>query len=406
MTCRRKWWCMLEVLAGVLLASQAGAVQPPPPGTGWTKYENLAPVTGADGNPHSATCSAFPGTDPRFSFWAKQGTSKNLVVFFDGGGACFDNLTCTFPVVAGLPSGVPQFFVPAIAPTTDPSTQDGIFNADNLANPVRDWSFVYIPYCTGDLHIGSATKQYFNAGNPVFPLPPTFTIEHRGFDNFMVVLDWIKKNVDAPKSILVAGSSAGGYGASANFPWIQETYPDAHMYVIADASQGVTTYAFDTGNPGRNSWNPQLAPWVFGNNPSLLVGADLLRTAAEAYPDAKVSQFTTNIDSVQIPFYALMKQFYGPGGSCSNVVVDWNRQMLGTLDDYAAEVENFRFYLAEGTYHTILRSPSFYTESSPGIIYSRWVDAMLQNRGGTGGFGGGDWQDAACETCLVALTCP
>jgi Pectinacetylesterase len=405
MTRRRKWWCILEVFAGALLASQEGAVQTLSPATGWTKYENLAPVTGADGNPHSATCSGFPvpGQDPSFSFWAKRGTSKNLVVYFDGGGACFDDLTCTFPVAAGLPPEVPQFFVPAIAPTTDPANYDGIFKADD-ANPVKDWSFVYIPYCTGDLHIGSATKQYLNAGNPV--LPPTFTIEHRGFDNFMVVLDWIKKNVDAPKSILVAGSSAGGYGASANFPWIQETYPDAHMYVIADASQGVTTDAFDKGTPGRNSWNPKLAPWVFGNNPSLLVGADLLRTAAEAYPNAKVSQFTTNFDSVQIPFYGIMKQYYGPGGSCSNLAVDWNQQMLGTLNDYATEVDNFRFYLAGGTYHTIMSSPNFYTESSPGITYGRWVDAMLQNRGGTGGSGGGDWQDAACETCLGELTCP
>ena len=221
----------------------------------------------------------------------------------------------------------------------------------------------------------------------------------------MVVLDWIEQNFDAPKKILVTGSSGGGYGASANFPWIQETYPNAHVYVIADASQGVTTAAFDTSNPGRNSWNPQLAEWVYGTDPSLISSPDLLRIAANAYPHTKVSQFTTALDGVQIAFYGVMKQFYGPGGTCLNPAIDWNNLMLGTLDSYAAEVDNFRYYLAGGTYHTIMRSPLFYTEASAGIPYADWVGAMLQSMGGTGGAGGGQWRDAACKTCLDPVPC-
>ena len=404
MTQRVEWktWSGVAMLVGLLVGAHNVAAQGAVPQQ-WTKYENLAPVVGVDGNVHEATCSGLPGTDPKFSFWAKRGTTKDLVVFFEGGGACWDNLTCTFPIGSGLPAPAPQFYVSAISPTTNPATYDGIFKPDP-ANPVKDWSFVYIPYCTGDIHIGSATKQYSNAGNPL--LPGTFSIQHRGFDNFMVVLDWIEQNFDAPKKILVTGSSGGGYGASANFPWIQEAYPNAHVYVIADASQGVTTVAFDTNNPGRNSWNPQLAPWVYGNDPSLIPSPDLLRTAAEFYRHTKVSQFTTALDGVQIAFYGVMKQFYGPGGTCPNPAIDWNQQMLGTLDSYAAEVDNFRYYLAGGTYHTIMRSPLFYTEASAGIPYADWVGAMLQSMGGTGGAGGGQWRDAACETCLDPVPCP
>jgi len=321
-----------------------------------------------DGQTHEATCSGVPGTDPAFSFWAKKGASKNLVVYFEGGGACWDSLTCSFPIGSGLPPPAPQFYVPAVPPGANPAAYSGLFDQANPANPVKDWSFVYIPYCTGDIHVGSATQTYANVGNPF--LPPTFEIRHRGFDNFMVVLDWIKKNFDAPKNILVTGSSAGGYGATANFPWLADSYPNAHVYVIADASQGVSTPAFDAGDPGRNAWNPQLPPWIFGPPPSTERSADLLRRAAAAYPHAKVSQFTTALDDVQVAFYGVMKQFYGPGGSCPNPVVDWNRQMLGTLESYGAEVGNFRYYLAGGTYHTIMRSPLFYTEASPGIVFS------------------------------------
>lgn len=384
-----------------LVAAPALQAQP----SGWTRIDNPAPVVGMDGQTHAAMCSGYPGTDPAFKFWARKTPSKNLVVYFEGGGACWDNLTCTFPI-AGLPAQVPQFFVPAIAPGTDPATYDGIFRAGDVTNPVQDWNFVYIPYCTGDLHAGSATRTYTSVGHPVLPLPPgtPMTIEHRGFDNFMVVMDWVRKNFDTPKNVLVAGSSAGGYGASINFPWVAKAYPKAHLYVLADASQGVTTANWD--QYGRSAWNLQLPAFAFGPNGNQLPSKDLLRAAAAKNPKIKVAQFTTQADAVQIGFYGLMKQFYGPGGACPNAAVDWNQQMLGTLQSYASDVDNFRSYLASGQYHTNLRSPQFYSEASTGVAYSHWVGSMLANRGGARGFGGGDWQDLNCLDCQLAFPCP
>jgi hypothetical protein len=391
---------LAAIAAGLtaLLAAPAIAQSP------WQKITNPGPVIGANGTTYRATCSAYPGTDPTFSFWARKGSSKNLAVVFEGGGACWDSLTCTFPIAAGLPSQVPQFFVPQVAPGTDPAAFNGLF-ADRADNPVRDWSMVYIPYCTGDLHGGSATRTYANVGHPVFPLPSTFDIQHRGFDNFMVVLDWMKKNMDgAPKNLLVTGPSAGGYGASLNFPWLARAYPNAHMFVLADASQGVTTPAFDLGNPGRAAWNLQFAPGAFGADPASVSGPDLLRKATEAFPNAKVAQFTTAFDAVQIGFYGVMKQYYGPGPSCTNVGLDWYQQMVSKLQSDAAEVRNFRFYLAAGSYHTLVRSPLFYTEASAGPTFNTWLGDMLANRGGAGGNGGG-WDSVACPTCIQPPTC-
>ena len=102
------WSLGLVAVAGALFSIVVEAKQPPPPVADWVKYENLPPVTGPDGKTYSATCSGYPGMDPAFRFWARKTASKNLVVFFEGGGACWDNLTCTFPI-AGLPPRVPQF---------------------------------------------------------------------------------------------------------------------------------------------------------------------------------------------------------------------------------------------------------------------------------------------------------
>lgn len=383
------------------------AMADPSAGGNWQKYTPTSAVRGADGKMHAATCSGYPGTDKTYSFWAKRGKSENLVVYFEGGGACWDNLTCTFPIMNGLPEQVPQFFMPAVPADANPANYSGIFQSSNPANPVKDWSMVYIPYCTGDLHTGSSTKTYYNAGHPVFQwLPGEFQIEHRGFDNFMVVLDFVTRKFREPEKVLVAGSSAGGYGATANAPWIQRSYPEAKLSVLADASQGVTTQAFDTGNPGRNSWNIQLAPWVFGTDPSLVSGPDLMRVAAKGMPRAKVGQFTTEFDAVQIGFYGVMKAYYGPGGACPNPALDWHNQATSKVQADSDALSNYHYYVASGQYHTNLRSPQFYLESSAGTQYRDWVNAMLGLRANQQDTHGRVWVDASCPTCLLQYPCP
>jgi hypothetical protein len=384
------------VVIGGLAAGPAAA------DTTWQKITPSQSVTGIDGKSHRATCSGYPGTDKTFSFWTRRGTSRNLLVYFEGGGACWDDLTCTFPE-AGLPADVPQFYTAEIPKDTKPASFDGIFKAGDAANPVKDWNAVYIPYCTGDLHIGSATKVYQNAGHPVFPLPSTFPIQHRGYDNFMVVLDWIRRSGVAPDKVLVAGSSAGGYGATVHSPWIQRAYPKATMSVLADASNGITTRAFDTGNPGRNSWNPQVATWVFGSNPSRVSGPDLMRVAAKAQPEASFGQFTTAYDESQIAFYGLIEAYYPPGGKCSNVAIDWHSQMVGALKSTATGLSNYRYYVADGQYHTMLESPQFYAEISAGVTVRDWAAHLLAARPGDDDRG--SWLHAACPTCLYIPTC-
>ena len=184
----------------------------------WQKIDNPPAVIGLDGQTHSATCSGFPGTDPTFSYWVRPGSSSNLLVYFVGGGACWDDLTCSHPFMPNSPN-VLQFYSAAIDPNLDPSDVSGLF-ADQDGNPVRDWTQVVIPYCTGDVHTGSVSRIYGSGAAAGKAAPQPFTIEHRGFDNFMVVMDWVRNNVANPAKVLVAGSSAGGYGAALNFPWV------------------------------------------------------------------------------------------------------------------------------------------------------------------------------------------
>ena len=114
-------------IAGTLISFNATA-KPAQAGP-WTIHEDLAPVVGSDGKIYSATCSGFPGTDPEFKFWSKKGASKNLVVYFEGGGACWDAETCAprsglFTEAATRPGWMMGSFAP-----------EGIHDHDDPRNP-------------------------------------------------------------------------------------------------------------------------------------------------------------------------------------------------------------------------------------------------------------------------------
>ncbi|MFY9512333.1 MAG: pectin acetylesterase-family hydrolase [Rubrivivax sp.] len=382
----------LAVLA--LLAAPVFAQQSP-----WQTVANPPPVaTGADGLPHSASCSGYPGTDASYRFWVKPGDPKKLAVVFDGGGACWDNLTCSFPFGGGVRDPLLQFYTPAIPAGVDPSQYGGLLDFSNTTNPVRDWTVVALPYCTGDVHLGSVDRQYQMVGHP--GLPRTFTIHHRGYDNFMVVLDWMQKNLQADVSdLLVTGASAGGYGAAAHAPWVARQYPRARLAVLADASQGVATAGFESGTPGRGSWNMQLAPWVHGDNPMAVPSNELVRRGAQAYPNGRFAQYTTNQDGVQIGFYAYMKLFFGPGGACRRIAPDWNQQMLAALSVDKAALPNFRSYLRAGDGHTVIGDSGFYAAQAGAPTVAAWLTAMLDPAGVDA------WQHVACPECLTPLPC-
>lgn len=42
------------------------------------------------------SCAASPGSDSEFSFFVKAGTVNKLVIYFQGGGACWDTMNCLY----------------------------------------------------------------------------------------------------------------------------------------------------------------------------------------------------------------------------------------------------------------------------------------------------------------------
>lgn len=375
---------ILLVCAAFMLAACGGGVgataQPvaaplPREAGGWVEF-TPQPVT-LDGETLDPTCSDAPGADPAFRFWARRGVSSNLVIYFDGGGACWDDLTCSVPRLVSHRGEGDGFYKAELMPDDDPNRMSGIFDLADPRNPVRDWSFVFVPYCTGDVHSGSNTATYTD--------PDTgekFTIEHRGADNFRVVLEWIRQNFAAPEQILVTGSSAGAYGAATHYASIRELFPGGRALMLGDAGQGVTTRDFL--NLRNASWHYQLPESVFGADGAVTADEDIVGLLAAHFPNDRFAQYTTTQDVTQTAFYALM----GAPRACRA----WTQKMANDLER-RQDAPNFRSYLASGQSHTILRTPLFYSQRSGGEPFAEWLAEALNDDSE-------DWINRVCRECL------
>jgi len=370
------------VVAAALALGGCSAARADAPAEAQNGWVQIAPEpTRLDGRLFEATCSHAAGTDPAYRFWFRRGTADGLVVFFDGGGACWDDVTCAIPRRREADRDDDGFYKAELIPTDDPNRFGGIFDLDDPRNPVRDWSIVYVPYCTGDVHSGSNTARYSDPDTG-----ESYTIEHRGADNFRVVLNWLKHNFAQPGQILVAGSSAGAYGASTHYARIRAAYPRGRALMLGDAGQGVMTQAFlDQRNA---SWRFVLPREVFARNTTLTPEIDVVGRLAERYPRDRFAQYTTAHDITQSSFYALM--------GAENACLAWTANMTSALAERQHE-GNFRSYLASGETHAILRTPRFYTEQSGGAPLADWLAAALSANGA-------GWQNRACENCMVRPT--
>ncbi len=348
-------------------------------------------------------CAACPGCNGQFSFFVKGGKTNNLVIYFQGGGACWHSMNCLY---------VHTYYeeVPPLSSFSDTQGK-GIFDTKNPANPFRDWYFVYIPYCTGDVHWGARDVAYPDYLDRI-PGFDSWTIRHRGFVNFQLVMEWVTQRFRMPFKIFVTGSSAGGYGAAMAFPYVREAFPHSQVYMLADAANGVVGDQFK--NASIYNWDIQIPRWIpgfeDGYTPDMEV-SDVFLNIARYYPDSKLAQFTTAWDNNQAFFYNVMLNIYDPSAwnNIFPVWCDWHARMLGYAHDTAYGARNYRYYIAEGEYHTILMSPRFYTEDSAGVSFAKWVKMMVENPlNRHGGPPGGMWRNVECADCPnpYGLTCP
>lgn len=141
--------------------------------------------------------------------------SDKLVIYMEGGGACFNALTC---LVNPESVGAGKF---------DPGPFSGIFDNENPDNPLMDYNFIYMPYCTGDVFYGSEP----NGNVPGGPQNQMFV----GYDNTVTALDRIVDTFPDTTQVVTTGQSGGGFGAASTYDLVASYFPNNDVVLIDDS---------------------------------------------------------------------------------------------------------------------------------------------------------------------------
>jgi hypothetical protein len=155
--------------------------------------------------------------------------STDVLIYLQGGGACWDSLTCFLAnAAAHIQDGyTAQTFA------SDNVASSGLINRVSPAHPFKDMNGVYVPYCTGDVHAGDNVKTYMYQGVPR-------TVHHTGAKNLAAYLLRLKATFPNATRVFLLGSSAGAYGAQLSYEQVAKAFPAAQVHSLADCGQMVT----------------------------------------------------------------------------------------------------------------------------------------------------------------------
>jgi hypothetical protein len=345
------------------LAVTAMAAQPLPRLFDWWFYTEFHDAYCRDGSRTGVAVNAHPG-------------STKLMIYLEQGGACFNEATCAINPSSAIADTLLLGLFTGAA---------GVFDRSHLDNPVRDWNFVYVPYCTGDLHMGSKPDGLVpNVG------PQRFV----GFQNMKLFVPRIAATFPGATDVLLTGASAGGAGSFGLLEAVQAAFPQVRVKAINDAGPMLSSAVFGTCAQDRIR-----DLWGLTDTWLALCGAacpnkdDFLQDfgvhLGEKFPDRPLG-FLVGARDVSLRAYGSMTKndctapldVLNPSVGADEITADFLR-----FRGKVAPFPNFNTFYGDSDLHTFTAQAGFYTLATKGgTKLVDWFTAIV--KGGNPGHAG------------------
>ena len=337
---------------------------------------------------HVLTEDCMCGDGSEYRIRTRIADPTKVVVSMSGGNLCWNAETCNPETgLASLSLG-PRTDPPAnvdsgtassegavepAAQNEDSPSGGGINDFGNPANPLRDWSFVSVPYCTADMFLGDKRTDYGD-----------FVVEHRGFRNAKAAINHVIENFEGLETLLITGSSAGGPASPLLAGLAADRLgPDVDIMAFSDSIGiwgslpplldgwfdqvwGTTNYVPDWPSTAAVSsaedWDP----------------ARLFDYATREHPSIRMGRF----DFVDDAWLRSFADIYWPGSLAQ--LYDANEALA------EAGGAELNVYLAPGDNHVVLARNEMYSLESGGESFLDWFTSFVN---------GDDVSDVRCQNC-------
>lgn len=280
-------------------------------------------------------CRCFNGGEAHVA--VSWGTENKVMLFMEGGGARWPG--GGFAVNLDMP-------------------EDVGFKSRTPENPLRNWHFVYIPQCDNSIHSGDNIVDY--GGHLRY---------HWGLRLTAAAVSLMTELFPDPEKVLVAGSSAGGFGTILGWAVAKSQYMDTDTYVLNDSGVGFWNPArLDTWETIKEAWN-----WPAADDCTKCQGTVqtyLYEKYLEYDPQVRIGMFTSYHDWLISDF------FLGMDKDDFTVLL-----FLVTDEIRQGYSDRFNRFFIEGDTHT---SYEFMLPGGPrykidGISFFDWIGQLVND---------------------------
>ena len=254
-----------------------------------------------------------------FRSLTRSGTADDLLIYLQGGGACWSDLCIAFEEAG---TAIPEA---------------GILDPLLPANHFADWNLGYVPYCDGSLFTGDAEIDEDGDGE--------IDRYHHGLQNLTAALEAIRAEFPEPPKIVLSGLSAGAYGTILAGALARSIWPGVPIDLVADGGIGL-------GQPGveafitdiLDEWNvSQIVPASCEDCFADGHATELVAWAFERDPDIRYAAISSLED------FVIASLFLGIGGPAYSSEV-----RIETISLDQRYPEQFGRFIYEGERHTTL----------------------------------------------------
>lgn len=268
-------------------------------------------------------------------------TSGRVLLYLQGGGACWDHQSCYVEERALMRANGPIL--------------GGALKIDDPASPFRDDDIVYVPYCDASFFAGDTINSYDGVRT-----------YHHGLWNLTVGVDALRREFPDATKIVLAGSSAGGWGNMPGYAVTRIAFPDTPIIVFNDSGPGIENDAVPAAAERAAAWR------IADRYPASCTDCArqelfLLDWALARDSELRVALYGFQTDPTIMEFFELDQPAY----------LDLILSVTGEIR--ARHPDRVQRYLVAGAGHTTLLFKQFYEQSADGVRIADWTQAFLDD---------------------------
>jgi len=321
----------------------------------------------------------------QYKFWVHDNpNSRNLVIMYEGGGACWDYESCSGALGllgASNPNGLPDDYITQqkakyVSPIVN-GADPGFPLRSKTDIVTKDWDVAYMPYCTGDVHVGNNVVTYDDPSG----VNPPINFHHMGYHNSTEALAFMKNRFRRINKMFITGFSAGGVASGALYDEARKTLRPKKGYMLNDS--GPLFPAPDASYNSRQLHETISAAWdmpsVLGDLPSSFDPNDMgsiTAMLAEEYPRDK---FGYTAYSTDFNFSRFSYERFYPGIDEQGILALWQEDqalMVAEMDSHSNFSYNIPWNRPINDSHCSTILTFLGSHSCPSIRKKYWYEAL------------------------------